>query len=433
MDKIIAGAVGSFISCYVCTMLITGRLLYRQEHLKIVNYIIILAAVPLLRIGGSFNIIYKIIYVISIYTIIINLIYKKGFIFSSIICVLAYSIGLLCDVINSFIYLTIFNIDIVYIKQHPYLTYSMYFTFFLIVLIISRFIRYGNLFDEIEDFIFKKNLFSAIQYISFFVLFTVILAYIISVQPYLSKQHLLSTALLVLFIIMNITYFIQIKISTKSKYDYDNIYNYTNEVEKLAKQLSAQEHEYKNRLIGIEALVENKQYDDSLEFINDILSVQNKKVNLNLTNYDNIYDVILKKLLIEKTARALGEGIKINTDIRTQIKDINVPNIVLNDIVSIIFDNAIDASSKSKERIIDIMIDEDEDEINIIIANTYSKIIEEVVIYHDWYFSKGIFKGNGLSILKQIEKDNLNIIIDTSITEDLFIQEINIFNAKETI
>jgi len=60
-----------------------------------------------------------------------------------------------------------------------------------------------------------------------------------------------------LFIIMNITYFIQIKILTKSKYDYDSIYNYTSEVEKFAKQLTSHEHEYKNRLIGIQALIEN--------------------------------------------------------------------------------------------------------------------------------------------------------------------------------
>jgi len=186
-------------------------------------------------------------------------------------------------------------------------------------------------------------------------------------------------------------------------------------------------------MIGIQALIENKQYDDTLEFINNILSVQEKRDDLNLANYDNVYDTILKKLLIEKTVRALSKGIKINTDIRTKIKDINVPKIIINDVVSIILDNAIDAAAGSKEKIIDIMIDEDEDEINIIIANTYSKVIEEVSIYKDGGSSKGIFRGNGLSILKQIEKDNPNIIIDTSITEEIFIQEININNAKETI
>ena len=432
MDKVIAGALGSFISCYICTVLIAGRLLKTKKYINIKSIIIILIAVMLLRITDDIKITFKMLRTIIVYTMVIKLIYGKGIIFSSIVCIFAYSIGLLCDVINSFVYLTIFKIDIVYIQQHLYMSYCMYFTFFVIALIVSILIRPGNLFGEIEDFIFKKNLFSVIQYIAFFILFTVILAYIISVQPYLSKQHLLSAALLVLFIIMNITYFIQIKISTKSKYDYDNIYNYTNEVEKLAKQLSAQEHEYKNRLIGIEALIENKQYDDVLEFINDILSVQNEQVNLNLANYDNIYNIILKKLLIEKTAKALSEGIKINTDIRAQIKDINAPNIVINDVVSIIFDNAIDAAAKSKEKVIDIMIDEGDNEINIIIANTYSKIIEEVAIYQEGVSSKGIFRGNGLSILKYIENANPNITIDTSITEELFIQEINIFNAKET-
>lgn len=268
MDTIIAGAAGSFISCYICTILIAGRLLNGQEYFKIKNYVIILAAVPFLRITGNFNMIYKIVCVISIYTIIIKLIYKRGTIISFIVCIFVYSIGLICDVINSLLYLTIFNINIDYIQQHFYLIYIMHFTFFIIALTVSLLIRPKNFFNEIEDFILRKNLSSVIQYIVFFILFTSLLGYIISVQPYLSKQHVVSVILLILFIIMNVTYFAQIKISTKSKYDYDNIYNYTNEVEKFAKQLTKQEHEYKNRLIGIQALVENNQYDEAVEFIN---------------------------------------------------------------------------------------------------------------------------------------------------------------------
>lgn len=150
-------------------------------------------------------------------------------------------------------------------------------------------------------------------------------------------------------------------------------------------------------------------------------------------NYDKIYDTVLKKLLIEKTGKALNAGIKMSADVRAEIKDINIPNIALNDIISIILDNAIDAAGKSKDKAIDIMIDEDGDEVNIIVANTYSKMVEEASMYMDGGSSNGIFRGNGLYILKQIENDNQNITIDTTVTEELFIQEININTAKETI
>lgn len=433
MDKVIAAIIGSFISCYICTVLITSKLLKRQEYFKLKNSIVIFMAIPLLRIIGSLSLVYKIACVIIIYTTIIKLIYKRGAIISFIVCIFAYSIGLLCDVINSLLYLSMFNIDIAYIRQHLYMTYIMHFSFLIIALAISFFIRSKNFFDEIEDFILKKDLFSVIQYIAFFILFTCLLGYIISVQPYLSKQHIMSIALIILFIVMNITYFNQIKISTKSKYDYDNIYSYTNEVEKFAKQLSRQEHEYKNRMIGIQALIESGQYDEAIEFINNVISDQKKHSNLTTANYDRINDAVLKKLMIEKTNQILNFGIKINTDVRKEIQDINIPSIVLNDIISIILDNAIDAANKSKEKCIDIMMDEDDDGINIIVANTYSKIAEESSIYQDGVSSNGAFRGNGLSILKQIEKDNINIIIDTTITKELFIQEINIANAKETI
>lgn len=415
------GTVGSFISCYACTILIAGRLLNRQEYFKLKNFIIILIAIPFLKIDDSLTMIYKIILVIIIYTIIIKLIYKKGIIISFIVCIFAYSVGLLCDVINSFIYLIIFNMDISYIRQHLHMIYIMHFSFFAVALTISLLIKPKSYFDKVEDFILKKNLTSVIQYIVFFILFTGLLGYIISVQPYLSRQHIMSVVLLILFIIMNITYFAQIKISAKSKYDYDNIYNYTGEIERTAKQLSRQEHEYKNRLMGIQALVESGQREEAVKFINDIISTQKNNGELMSANYDRIYDAVLKKLLIEKTNKAVDSEIKINADVRKDIPNINISKIVLNDAISIILDNAIEAADKSAEKAIDIMIDTDEDEISVIVANTYSKAIEEAAIYRDGVSSNEGFRGNGLYILKQIEDNNPNITIDTTITEELFI------------
>ncbi len=232
---------------------------------------------------------------------------------------------------------------------------------------------------------------------------------------------------------MNLTYFRQIKISTRSKYDYDNIYNYTDAMEKLAKQLTAQEHEYKNRLTGIQALIENKQYDDAAAFINQVMIEQKKYGDLLIVNYDRVHNAVLKKILIEKTSKALNAGIKISAEIRKEISDINISNVELNDIIGIIMDNAIDASVKSDEKIIEIMIDMDEDEISLIVSNTYEKVVEEAALYLDGASSKGEFRGNGLHLLKQIEDNNTDVIIDTTVTEELFIQEIRIKNVKEAV
>ncbi len=431
MYKIAADIVGSFISCYICTILIAGRLLNEQGYFKFKNYIILLLAIPFLRILGSLSMAYKIAGVIIIYTIIIKLIYQKGNIASFIVCIFAYSVGLVCDVINSFLYLAVFNIDITYIRSNLYMIYIMHASFFIISFAASLIIRPSKYFNEIEDFVLRKNLFSVFQYVLFFVTSTSLLGYIISVQPYLSIQHIMSAALLILFIAINITYFSQIKISTKAKYDYDNMYDYTNRVEKFAKQLSKQEHEYRNRLMGIQALIENNQYNKALEFVNSIVADQDTNKDSASVNYDKIYNAILKKILIEKTSKALNAGIKINTDVRKEIPTINIQGIVLNDIVSIILDNAIEAATISKDKEIDILIDGEEDEINIIVANSYSKIVEESAIYREGESSNGTFRGNGLYLIKQIEKNNPNITIDTTITEELFIQEVNINNLSE--
>ena len=433
MYETIARLFGRFISCYVCTIIITGKLLNKNEYFNIRNLIIILCAIPVLRLSSDFMMAYKIICVILVYTIIINMIYKKGFLMSLIVCIFAYSIGFLCDAINAFIYLKLFKININYIQENLYLKYIMHVTFFLIALTASLFINPKSLFSEIEDMILKKDLKSVFKYIVFFISFMSILGYISYVQPYLSLQHILSVMALAIFIIINITYFRQIKISTKSKYDYDNIYDYTNEVEKMAKKLTRQEHEYKNRLIGIQALIENNQYDEAVEFIRNILNYKNEENICMMANYDRIYDAVLKKILINKTCEAVNEGILVYTDIRGQIDEMSISKLELNDVISILIDNAIEASRAAKEKTINIMIDNEFDEISIIIANTYPESYVEIALFKEGSSAKGKYRGNGLSIIRWIEENNNNISIDTTITEELFIQEIHIRKAKETV
>lgn len=433
MYEAIARLIGSFITCYSCTVLITSKLLNKNEYFKIINLIIIICVIPVLKAVGSLMMAYKIICVIGIYTIVIKLIYKKGFLLSLILCIFAYSIGFLCDAINSLIYLKIFRIDVAYIQEHLFLTYIMHFTFFIISLIISMFIKTESFFNEIEDMILKKDLNSVFNYIIFFITFMSVLGYIVSVQPYLSLQHILSVAALAIFIVMNITYFRQIKISTKSKYDYDNIYDYTNEMEKMAKQLIKQEHEYKNRLLGIEALIENEQYADAIDFIQNILNYKSADNILMMANYDKIHDAVLKKILINKTCEAVNEGIVVYTDIRSEVDDIAVSKLELNDVISIIMDNAIEASKDARENTINIMIDEESDGISIIIANTYPDRYVDIELYKEGNSAKGKYRGSGLSILKQIEENNSQLTIDTAVTDELFIQEIHICKAKETI
>ncbi len=86
-------------------------------------------------------------------------------------------------------------------------------------------------------------------------------------------------------------------------------------------------------------------------------------------------------------------------------------------------DNAIEGAVDSEEKYISILIDEDEDceEVNITISNTYK---EAPKIYEIGVSTKGEYRGNGLSILQDIEEENEKIKISTDLTEELFIQDI---------
>ena len=98
-------------------------------------------------------------------------------------------------------------------------------------------------------------------------------------------------------------------------------------------------------------------------------------------------------------------------------------------ILGVILDNAIEASIESKERMISLQFFKDNDDINIILANTF-KSINLDQLEEKGYSSKGKNRGIGLYLVKEILKHSKNIEKETSIINNFFVQKIIIKNLK---
>lgn len=431
MSEIIKIIIGVFNSAYIETILFPSKFLGKKPYINHRNLLIILLSLPVLYYSDYIIMPLRLVVIVFIYSIMIKLIYNKNIKLSLVIGIYSYSLGFLSDAINAIMYLKIFKIDISFILQHIYLQYTMYFTFLAISVLITYIIRPRKLFSETEEFLLKNDTKTVTKYITLILSFMCLLGYMVATQPYLSPQHMASVLSLVLFIIINDMYIKQIKITEKTKNDLDEIYYYATELEKAQSQLKREEHENKNQLITVKILIENKEYEKVKLFINEIIKVDDYAV-LNIdTDYQMIKDVMLKQLLIYKTNRAAENGIMVETTILQEINNVNVSARELSNIINIIMDNAIEAASASIKKCICILIDKYDAKINITIGNTYENINLELDLYKKGNSTKGKGRGNGLSILQEIEEENPNIQINTIIREDLFIQEIAITSKEE--
>ncbi len=415
----------TFVKSYIYVVLLPSKLLNEKKY---VNYKAIASALTIaviLNYMPDINFVIKAILTVILNFIVIALIYRKGNVISLIMSLIGFTIVFICDEITEVIFVKLFNVDLIYISYYTATVMQMTLTLFLLSVIFCCVLRAQSLFEELKEYRFeRKNMNIIFIYIIFSILFLALIGYRIKTEEFFRKDYIIGVMLLIIYVITSSVYLIQIKELIRSKNDYDTIYNYISNVEKVAGQLKKQEHEHDNQLIAIKAFAQEKKSEETINFIDNILKNKIKnKISANV-GLDKIQDSILKTLLVHKINSATGFGLRVEAFIRKEILPVNniSPKDMAN-IIGIIMDNAIEGANESEQKYISILIDEDEDseELNITISNTYNEIPK---IYEAGRSTKGEYRGNGLSILEDIEEENERIKISTELTEELFIQDI---------
>ena len=95
--------------------------------------------------------------------------------------------------------------------------------------------------------------------------------------------------------------------------------------------------------------------------------------------------------------------------------------------LGILLDNAIEASLSSEKKRLNIAFIKKNSSILIIISNTFKGVIPPLSkIFKTGFSTKGKNRGLGLSNLSEIMNNYSNTTLDTSISDDRFIQNITI-------
>lgn len=193
-------------------------------------------------------------------------------------------------------------------------------------------------------------------------------------------------------------------------YEYDQLLDYVKTYEDLLEEKNKSYHEHKNQLILIRDMSKNKKITN---YINKLLNIDDEKLDYEWANkLKYIPQGGLKGLIYYKVKTMLKNGIHVYVDVSEELKKKNVWTNLdrnLQDIsksLGVYLDNAIEACIKSDNKYIIIDVYSENDQIVFSISNTYSEKIDLSKIDNEGYTTKGIGKGYGLSLIKDIINKN---------------------------
>lgn len=217
----------------------------------------------------------------------------------------------------------------------------------------------------------------------------------------------------------------------KIQSEYDILLKNLNEYENLLDLQRVTNHENKNQLLVIKGMVDKGESNTS-EYINSIIDTQYKDNDAIIYKTDRIPSGGLRGLIYYKILTMKEKKINSNLDVDRSLNELDFDNIPIKTnqelckIVGVFLDNAIQAVSELKKKVIDIYLKYENDELYIKVSNNYSGIIELDKIDNSGYTTKGKGHGYGLSLVKGIIRENACFKNDREIHGKMFSQIIRL-------
>ena len=195
--------------------------------------------------------------------------------------------------------------------------------------------------------------------------------------------------------------------------------------EKIVTEQGKANHEFKNQLMVIRGYALANNNDKLVEYINNTIKEStNTHSSYFISQLNKFPDGGIKGLLYYKLSIMDDKNIKCQIDVehgvKTKLKNLKLTmynNITK--ILGVLLDNAIDASVKSKNKEIIILVTKQKDIVSFSISNTYKGIINKNKI-GTGYTSKGFNHGYGLRLVNDIIRENYRLKIKNSISDTYY-------------
>ncbi|MDG0820555.1 GHKL domain-containing protein [Staphylococcus equorum] len=243
---------------------------------------------------------------------------------------------------------------------------------------------------------------------------------------------IITTAVVIVTISFSIIRQIQYK---RNMREIENYYKYTLQIEEINHEMRKFRHDYVNILSTMSDFIrENDMEGLDQYFHEEILPMQDSmQMNaIKINGIENLKVREIKGLLTTKILQAQEKNIRISIEVPETIEKIEMPIINLSRVIGILLDNAIEAS----EKIVDdpliriAFIKNEDDSVMFIVMNKCDTDMPRVhTLFQENFSTKGKNRGLGLSTLKELTDTTSNVLLDTTIDNNYFIQKVEILNT----
>ena len=215
---------------------------------------------------------------------------------------------------------------------------------------------------------------------------------------------------------------------------YRDMERYSRHIEELYKEVRSFRHDYTNLLTSLRLGIEEEDMEQIKEVYDSVLKDSSEKLQDN--KYDlgrlvNIRDRALKSLLAGKFLKARDKKIVFNVEVPEEIQVEGMSLLDFLTIVSILCDNAIEASAEASQPHVSIAFLKNGAQETFIIENSIKE--ESIDISEIFSFgasSKGEERGVGLYTVMKIVESYPNASLNTTCQDQVFRQVLTVIHAE---
>ena len=210
---------------------------------------------------------------------------------------------------------------------------------------------------------------------------------------------------------------------------YRDMERYSRHIEELYKEVRSFRHDYTNLLTSLRLGIEEEDMEQIKEVYDSVLKDSSEKLQDN--KYDlgrlvNIRDKALKSLLAGKFLKARDKKIIFNVEVPEEIQVEGMRLLDFLTIVSILCDNAIEASVEASQPHVSIAFLKNGAQETFIIENSIKEEIDISEIFSFGASSKGEERGVGLYTVMKIVESHPNTSLNTTCQDQVFRQVLTV-------
>lgn len=426
---------------------------YAQKKIhpfKLVLYVILLFLSAIISSYFS-HVAYRVLLLLLTSSVLIKILYSFPLATSIILSITSYFLYVLGDIVASIIIINELGISYSIVKQNFTLSLFAHSIIFMVSLlfaiIISVVRKYNDKLKRILKLPMLKINFRVMFFIYSFITILIIsifgeLHINIVLQGENRMGILIACSIVVYFIIsLAVIYFYNIALkerfkSEEKEREYKQLIVYTEVIEGLIKNLRTYQHNYINTLASIRGYVEQNEYESLKKYLDEEVFKDTNKILKGKDVFSSLQKMSnpgIKGLIATKINNAINNNIQFNVEV---LEDIDfscyqIETIDICKILGILLDNAIEAAVESEKKNISLLITKNQQDVSIVITNTFKNAPDINKIFNYGYSTKGKNRGIGLPIVKEILNTKYpNILLNTIINEDTFIAELVICKSS---